>query len=98
MLEAEFQSKVMKFLKKKLKDKQAFFWKASDKFISGIPDIMGCYNGHTWGIELKVGKNTPTKLQELTIEKLNLAGAMVSVCYSLKEVETFIEEVIKKWK
>ena len=31
---------------------------------SGVPDIVGCYQGMFFGIECKAGKNKPTALQE----------------------------------
>ena len=31
---------------------------------SGMPDIVGCFNGKFWAIECKAGKNTTTALQD----------------------------------
>jgi Holliday junction resolvase len=96
MLEGDLQKKVIKFLKAKFKNEPAFFWKASDKFRGGIPDIMGCYKGQMWSIELKVGKNTTSELQDITIEQLQKAGALVTVCWTMEEVEEFIDNVMKR--
>lgn len=96
MRESAFQKRVIRLLNTKLRNKPAFFWKASDRFIAGIPDIMGVYDGHMWGIELKVGKRVPTKLQTLTLKALTQAGASIAVCYSLEEVEEFIDDVMKR--
>ena len=35
---------------------------------SGVPDIVGCYNGKFFGIECKAGKNTPTALQQMNLK------------------------------
>ena len=93
MLESALQKKVMEYLRKMRPTEPIFFWKASDKFVAGIPDIMGVYNGKSWGIELKVGKNKPTALQEATIANLRNAGAKVAVCYSMEAVQEFIKEL-----
>lgn len=96
MPESRFQSQVVKHLKNTFKDEPAFFWKASDRFIAGIPDIMGVYKGRAWGIELKVGKNKPTQLQLLTHEKLTNAGAKCFVCYTMEEVNEAIAKIRKE--
>jgi len=41
---------------------------------SGIPDIVGCFNGVFFAIECKAGKNIPTALQEREINKIRNAG------------------------
>lgn len=96
MPESRFQSKVMQHLKNTFNGEPAFFWKASDRFIAGIPDIMGVYRGLAWGIELKVGKNKTTSLQELTIAKLRYAGALCFVCYTMDDINLAIAEIRKR--
>jgi hypothetical protein len=41
---------------------------------SGVPDIIGCYEGLFLGLECKAGKGKPTKLQELNLRLINEAG------------------------
>jgi len=41
---------------------------------SGIPDIVGCYKGLFFGIEVKAGKNKPTALQENQLRLISEAG------------------------
>ena len=51
---------------------------------SGVPDIvgcyeglfLGCYNGVFFGIECKAGKNKPTPLQEKNLEQIRAAGGL----------------------
>lgn len=38
---------------------------------SGVPDIVGCYQGKFFGIECKAGKNTPTPLQEKNLRDID---------------------------
>jgi Holliday junction resolvase len=46
---------------------------------SGVPDIVGCYEGLFFGIECKAGKNKPTKLQELNLRQIDTAGGIALV-------------------
>ena len=41
---------------------------------SGVPDIIGCYEGKFFGIECKAGKNKTTALQDKNIEEILRAG------------------------
>jgi hypothetical protein len=52
----------------------------------GISDILLCKAGHFIAIELKVGKNKPTKLQERFIKQVKLHGGHAFVCRTLDEV------------
>ena len=97
MREANFQSSVMAYLRKVRLSEPLYAWKASDKFVAGIPDVMGVYGGRAFGIELKVGKNKPTVLQEATMSALRNAGAKVAVCYTMDEVKAFIEELREEY-
>jgi len=74
---------------KKVKDKVAkvlkqlgayYFFPATGGYgRSGVPDIVGCYNGKFFGIECKAGKNTTTALQELELEKIRKSGGIALV-------------------
>lgn len=93
-LERDVQKKVLKYLKATLHEGESFFWKVSERYASGIPDIMGFYRGKGFAIELKVGNNKPTELQKLTMVRLRSAGVTVAVCYSVEEVKQFMEREI----
>lgn len=71
MSETQFKTKVLNHLKK---IEHGFFFKISDKFLAGIPDILGCYKGRFIAIELKVGKNKPTMIQKYVMNLINNAG------------------------
>jgi Holliday junction resolvase len=40
---------------------------------SGVPDIVGCFNGKFWAIECKAGKNTTTALQDRELNAIRSA-------------------------
>jgi len=46
---------------------------------SGVPDIVGCYNGIFFGIECKAGKNTPTALQQKNLDDIHSAKGIALV-------------------
>ena len=43
---------------------------------SGVPDIVGCYNGVFFGIECKAGKNKPTALQQKNLDRITANGGL----------------------
>ena len=43
---------------------------------SGVPDIVGCYEGRFFGIECKAGKNKPTPLQEKNLSDIKISGGI----------------------
>lgn len=88
MNETALKTKVLNWLRKEFSE--GFFWKTSDRFQAGIPDIIGCVKGRMVAIELKVGKNDATVLQKYTIRKLGKAGAITGVCYDLNEVKELL--------
>ena len=46
---------------------------------SGVPDIVGCYNGRFFGIECKANGNKPTALQELNLANIKAQGGIAIV-------------------
>lgn len=59
---------------------------------SGRADISGCLQGRCFKIELKSADhgNTATKLQLNYLKKWGRSGAIVGVCYSIKEVKELL--------
>jgi len=56
---------------------------------SGIPDIIGCYNGRFIAIECKAGKGKTTALQERELQLIKDAGGFIFVARedNLEEME-----------
>ena len=63
-----------------------------DIYAVGIPDIIACYHGRFIAIECKDGNNKPTKLQSSVIRKINEAGGIAFVAYSVCEVEERLKQ------
>jgi Holliday junction resolvase len=54
---------------------------------SGVPDIVGCYNGRFFAIECKAGTNKPTALQEKNINAIRASNGAVIVVNELNMME-----------
>ena len=61
--------------------------------MKGVSDIIVCCNGRFGAIELKVGKNKPTKLQERFLSNIQSAGGFSFVCRTVDEVRAAIQEI-----
>ena len=90
--ESTFQTKLIKTLKYIYGDK-IWFSKISDRYISGIPDIVGCINGKFFALELKDNKGEPTELQKYTIGNINKAGGKACVVRTIKEAIEIITTI-----
>ena len=73
----------------------AWVYKTSDRWVSGIPDILICLEGGFFAIELKVGRNKATKLQDYVLNMIKRAGGSSGVCRSVDEVRDLIERCNK---
>ena len=77
------EAKVKKVVVQQLKDIGAYyFYPVTGGYgRSGVPDIVGCYQGLFFGIECKAGKNKPTPLQEKNLKEISEAGGLALVVY-----------------
>lgn len=75
------EAKVKKRVVEQLKEVGAYyFYPVTGGYgTSGVPDIVGCFRGRFFAIECKAGKNVPTALQELNMEKIRSAGGAALV-------------------
>ncbi|MGN0594792.1 MAG: VRR-NUC domain-containing protein [Hominimerdicola sp.] len=73
--ETLFQEKVEKFLT----SQGAFwfkYWGGGIYNRSGMPDLMGCINGHFLALELKTPIGKASELQKYNIDKIRKAGGI----------------------
>ncbi len=61
---------------------------------SGIPDIIVCYKGKFVTFEVKTEKGKLSKLQEITIAKIQKANGMAFKVTSLEEVKEILKGVM----
>jgi len=60
---------------------------------AGIPDIIGCMDGHFIAIECKAGKGTTTALQDRELDAIRSARGLVFIAreHNLDELKTLLE-------
>lgn len=91
--EKSLQDKVLKFLRSN--PKVGFVRKWSDRWSKGIPDVFCIADGYPVFIELKSSRRKKaTPIQEAVIDEIILSGGYARVCYSLKDVEEFLDEIL----
>ena len=92
MLEKDITNAIMRYLKTV---PGCFAWKEHGGMYgtSGLPDIICCLNGKFVGLEVKTPDGKVTKLQEVTLAKIQAAGGMGVVVRSVDEVKTIIETI-----
>lgn len=88
MTESQLTRAVMRMIRSEFP--QVWAYKTNDRFAVGIPDILICQD-HLCAIELKIGDNQPTRLQQYTLDRINAAGGRGVVCRSVSEVRQFLK-------
>lgn len=83
MLERDLTTKIMKALRAR----GAYVVKiwGGGMQTAGIPDLLVCYGGRFVALEVKVGKNATSRLQELELKKIHNAGGVARVIRSVGE-------------
>lgn len=70
--------------------------------VAGTPDIIGYttkqflngrHPGHMVAVEVKVGKNKPTDIQQRTLDEMTENGVYAFVAYSIEDVKQFFESL-----
>lgn len=82
MLERDLQKKCLDYcrsLQKQGKPVVAINQHGSAFSSRGVPDILLCVKGRFMAVELKVGDNRPTPLQEDYLRRIGMAGGMAFV-------------------
>ena len=98
--EGKFQDKVIKYLKSLDNCWHMKVFGGGTFQRSGIPDIIGCYHGRFFALELKAEKGRPSELQLYNIKKINEAGGYARLLYpqEFEEFKETFENVCKKSK
>jgi hypothetical protein len=62
---------------------------------SGVPDIVGCYQGRFFAIECKAGKGKTTALQEKNIARIKETGGLAIVVNedNYEDVDTLMQHI-----
>lgn len=93
MKEKTITNQILKYLKS---ESECFAFKEHGGIygVSGIPDIICCYKGKFMAFEVKTPQGKLSKLQEITIKRINEAGGMAFKVTSLQEVKDILKGVM----
>ena len=92
MLERDIVATILRLLRK---TPECFAWKEHGGMYgtAGIPDIIACFHGRFLAFEVKVPGGKLTKLQELTIQKINNAKGHAYKVTSAADVAAILEQL-----
>lgn len=93
MKEQQLQSKIKEYL---VNEKDCYVVKYVPMpvyGIAGIPDILCCYKGRFIAIEVKVGNNKPTQIQQSHLGRIKRRGGLAIWVNSLQQVKDFFNEL-----
>lgn len=93
MKEKTITNQILQYLKSK---PECFAFKEHGGIygVSGLPDIICCYKGKFMAFEVKTQQGKLSKLQEITIKRINEAGGMAFKVTSLQEVKNILKGVM----
>ena len=96
------EAKVKKKVVAQLKEMGAYyFYPVTGGYgFSGVPDIVGCYQGIFFGIECKAGSNKPTALQDKNLADIrNQKGIAVVINEkNISSVQTIFDDYYNEVK
>lgn len=87
--EQQIQKKIMTYLE----SEGCYVVKVISASKSGVPDILGSYQGKFFGIEVKKPStmNTVSKLQEYNLNKIRESGGYSTVACDVDTAENFLD-------
>lgn len=71
---------------------QCWYYCPQDRFTAGIMDIVGCYHGQFFAVEVKTERNDTTELQEWTMFKVRHAGGVARTVRTLEQLQQVLSE------
>lgn len=92
MTEKQIVAEIMRFLKT---IPNSFCWKThGGRFgTAGLPDVICCINGFFIAFEVKTDTGKLSKLQEITIARINAAKGHAYKVTSANEVKSILENI-----
>ena len=88
MSEKNLKNQVLKMVKKEFPG--AWTWKISDRYYSGIPDLLILF------MELKFGKNTLEDIQKYTIKEIKNRGVVAEEVRSVSQAKEILTNTFGK--
>lgn len=91
VMEKEIVAAILRHLKAR---PRCFAWKTHGGMYgtAGIPDIIACMDGRFYAFEVKQPGGRLTRLQAVTLEKMEAAGGVAVMVTSVDEVKALLAE------
>lgn len=88
MKEQQIQKKIVNYLE----SEGCYVVKVVTATKSGVPDIIGCYDGYFFGIEVKTPKTKAnvSALQEYNLDLIEECGGQAIVAWDVDQVKEFL--------
>jgi hypothetical protein len=92
MLEKDIVNAIMRYLKTV---PHCFCWKehGSPYGTAGLPDVICCLDGRFVAFEVKTPAGKLTKLQEITMQRIQAVGGKAYKVTSVKEVQSILSSL-----
>jgi hypothetical protein len=92
MREKDIVTAIMRYLKTV---PQCFAWKehGGQYGTAGLPDLIACIGGRFVAFEVKTPSGKLTKLQEITLQRINAAKGSTYKVTSVDEVKTIVKSL-----
>lgn len=89
--EQQIQKKITTYLEKQ----NCYIVKVISASKAGVPDIIGCYEGIFFGIEVKKPETQTnvSKLQQYNLDMIEECGGKSMVAWSVEQVEVFLDNL-----
>lgn len=84
----------MQYLHELSVDGKTWYVKLSDRFHIGLPDVIGCYRGKLFAVELKAVGRSPRLIQKITLAAMKKAGGSVGWFDDFDKFKQFIRGII----
>ena len=96
-MEKDITAAIMRYLKTV---PGCFCWKQhGGQFgTAGLPDVICCIRGRFVAFEVKTASGKLTKLQEVTIAKIQAAGGVAHKVTGVQEVKDIIKNLENEWR
>ena len=89
MTEAALRRAVLRNIKQRYP--QAWLYCPSDRWRSGVPDILCCISGHLYAWELKTARGIVSPIQAATLARIRRAGGRAMVMRRGEELSQFLQ-------
>lgn len=80
-----------------LRQRGAFVFKihGNEYMMTGLPDLIVCYQGKFIGMELKQSGQQPTRIQTLRLQQIQSAGGYCGIVHNVAEAITLLDQTVQ---